>query len=94
MSNIVIIGAGGHSKVVADAAIRAGFRVVGFLDDRATVAPLPGHNVIGTVYDLVQGKKLQGDTVAVVAIGDNRIRMQIVERLSLSNEQYATVIDP
>lgn len=94
MSDIVIIGAGGHSKVVADAAIRAGFRVRGFIDDHAMSAPLPGYDVIGTVLDLINDSKFQGDIVAVVAVGDNSTRMQIVEKLALPKERYATVIDP
>jgi acetyltransferase EpsM len=94
MFDLVIIGAGGHSKVVADAAIRAGFRVRGFLDDHATVAPLPGYDVIGTVLDLVHNSQLQKDLLAVIAIGDNRARMHVVEKLGLPSERYALVIDP
>ena len=94
MPDIVIIGAGGHSKVVADAAIRAGFTVVGFLDDHATVAPLPGYDVIGAVLDFVHNPQLQSDMLAVVAIGDNRTRIQVVEELALPRERYAVVIDP
>lgn len=94
MLDIVIIGAGGHSKIVADAAIRTGFRVRGFLDDHATVAPLPGYDVIGTVLDLVHNPQLQKDVLAVIAIGDNRARMHVVEKLGLPREGYARVIDP
>jgi acetyltransferase EpsM len=94
MLDIVIIGAGGHSKVVADAAIRAGFRVLGFLDDHATVAPLLGYDVIGTVVDFVHNLELRKDLLAVVAIGDNRARMHVVEKLGLPRERYTRVIDP
>ena len=94
MPDIVIIGAGGHSKVVADAAIRTGFTVVGFLDDHATTAPLPGYDVIGTVPDLVHSPHLHNDMLAIVAIGDNRTRMQVIEMLELARVRYATVIDP
>ena len=33
MTQIIIVGAGGHSKVVADSAVRAGFSIRGFVDD-------------------------------------------------------------
>lgn len=35
MKRLLIIGAGGHGKVVADAALRSGGDRVAFLDDRA-----------------------------------------------------------
>ncbi len=94
MSDIVIIGAGGHSKVVADAVIRAGYRVRGFIDDYAMSAPLPRYDVIGTILGFINDWKLQRDIATVVAIGDNHTRMQIVKKLALPKERYATVIDP
>ncbi len=36
-SNVVIIGAGGHSKVVADIIIKSNDNVVGFLDDNVPI---------------------------------------------------------
>jgi acetyltransferase EpsM len=94
MPDIVIIGAGGHSKVVADAAVRAGFRLRGFLDDHATVSPLPEYDVIGTILDLVHDPQLQKDVLAVIAIGDNHTRKHVVQRLGLHKGRYATIIDP
>ena len=34
---LVIIGASGHGKVIADIALKTGYEVVGFLDDNETV---------------------------------------------------------
>lgn len=92
MTDIIIVGAGGHSKVVADSAVRAGFSIRGFVDDRANTAPLPDYQLIGTIADLTD--MLHTNAKILIAIGDNRTRMQVVERLSLPPERYATVIDP
>lgn len=94
MTDIIIVGAGGHSKVVADAAARAGFSIRGFVDDRANTAPLPDYRLIGSITDLANVRSLDGAVKFVVAIGDNRARMQVVEELALPTERYAAVIDP
>ena len=52
MTDIIIVGAGGHSKVVADSAVRAGFAIRGFVDDRSDAAPFPDYQLIGTIADL------------------------------------------
>jgi len=94
MADIVIVGAGGHSKVVADAAVRAGFEIMGFVDDQANTAPLPGYWLMGTIADLANMRALSSAARILVAIGDNRTRMRVVEELALPAGRYATVIDP
>jgi sugar O-acyltransferase (sialic acid O-acetyltransferase NeuD family) len=88
MSRIVIVGAGGQGAIVADILRDA----VGFVDDdpkRAgtTVLDLP---VLGPIAALPQ---IEHDAV-VVAIGDNRHRRAITERLCAGGERLATVIHP
>lgn len=94
MTQIIIVGAGGHSKVVADSAVRAGFSIRGFVDDRANSAPLPDYQLIGTIADLTSMHLMHGSTKIVIAIGDNPTRMKVAKRLALPPERYATVIDP
>jgi len=94
MADIIIVGAGGHSKVVADAAARAGFGIIGFVDDQANTAPLPEYRLIGTIADLANMRALSSAVRILVAIGDNRTRMRVVEELALPAGRYATVIDP
>jgi acetyltransferase EpsM len=78
---IVIIGAGGHAKVVADIARRAGLAVAGFLDtvnpDRQG-APFQGVTVLGGLeqLDLLASK---GVRQAVVAVGDCTARLHLAE---------------
>ena len=88
---LVVIGAGGHGLVVADAALTAGFEVLGFLDnDRALLGgQFLGLNVLGPIevaHDM--------DACYVVAIGDNRSRKRVVDALGLPIERYVTVIHP
>ena len=65
MNKIVIIGSGGHGRVVADMARACGYEEVVFLDDADT--PLSN----GRVSEYVHYKK---DHCFVVAIGNSMIR--------------------
>ena len=50
LNGLLIIGAGGHGKVVADTALLLGWENVAFLDDRAATLPsLLGLPVVGTL---------------------------------------------
>jgi sugar O-acyltransferase (sialic acid O-acetyltransferase NeuD family) len=75
--DLVVIGAGGHGAVVAEAAASAGWNVIGFLDDRATEEVL-GLAVLGPVA------AAGGLAVAHAAlgIGDNDDRLGQLRRLS------------
>ena len=39
-NTLLIVGAGGHGKVVADMAMSAGHKVIGFVDDMASESPM------------------------------------------------------
>ena len=39
---LVIIGASGHGKVIADIALKNGYEIVGFLDDNDAVKEISG----------------------------------------------------
>jgi sugar O-acyltransferase (sialic acid O-acetyltransferase NeuD family) len=79
---IVIVGAGSQGMIVADILERAGTPAIGFVDDT------PGKNVLGTIDDLCA---IEHDAI-IVAIGDNRSRRALVERLA--GERLATAIHP
>jgi len=79
MSGILIIGAGGHAKVVADILLSRGEKVLGFLDDNPqlwgqTRLDLP--ILAGTDSFL----EFQPDGL-IIGIGVNTVRKAIVERL-------------
>lgn len=80
MKNVVIIGASGHAKVVKQTAEACGFDIVGFYDDNPkllgnTYLEKP---ILGRISDLQQ---LGSDHYAIIAIGDNKIRKSIAEKL-------------
>jgi len=92
MSKLVIIGAGGHGKVVADAAQKMKqYDDIVFLDARfATLNSLLGFSVIGD--DAMIPELIATACEFVVAIGDNRIRARIFDELVALNATIATVV--
>ncbi len=73
---IVIIGSGGHGKVVADLAMKTGYTDISFIDDRATDECL-GRPIVGKIENIYDFN--DGNTGFIVAIGNNSIRKRIVE---------------
>ena len=76
---VIIIGAGGHGKVVADIVQKSGDRVAGFLDDHAK----PGGRFIGLpVFGAVDQYQRYRETAAfVIAVGNAAAREEIAEKL-------------
>ncbi|HYE72287.1 MAG TPA: acetyltransferase [Blastocatellia bacterium] len=95
---VVIIGAGGHAQVVADALLRAReagivkAQPIGFLDDNTqlTGKEILGMSVIGSIKLL---KEVEHNAV-VVAIGDNATRELISNQLQSTGERLLTVRHP
>lgn len=84
---LIIIGAGGHGRVCAEAAELAGFRDIAFLDDKK-VEGLP---VIGTLNDI---EKYTGECCFFVAIGDNSLRKKILKNVKELGGELASIIHP
>ena len=76
--NVVIIGAGGHAKVIADIIVKSGDNVVGFLDDNINIDTIivDSYKVIGTLEYI---SALNNDYEFVIAIGDNKKRKEIAK---------------
>lgn len=97
MKKLLIVGAGGHGRSVAEAVLAAGqYRLAGFLDDAAAGQPplsqvwsLP---VFGAMADLA-GYRQHADVV-IVAIGNNRLREELHDRLDAAGFEFATVVHP
>ena len=87
--NVVIIGASGHGRVVADIASASGDKVLGFLDDNKKTDELSGEiPVLGCIDDYA---KYEGNSF-VIAIGDAAIRERIANRLK--NVNWYTAVHP
>lgn len=82
---LIIIGASGHGKVIADIAVKNGYHDIVFLDDNETKKTCAGYPVVGKTSDAIS---LYGDKI--VAIGDARIRKEIQSKLS----NVVTLIHP
>ncbi|MBW7474262.1 acetyltransferase [Paenibacillus oenotherae] len=95
LAPLIIVGDGGHGRVVADN-VRAleSFRIIAVADDRFTnIACRDGvfHVHPGMVRELVEADH---NTKVLIAIGDNRIRSSMVQRLGLPPERYASIVHP
>ena len=97
---LVVFGAGGHGRVVADAARAAGLDLLGFLDDGrddANPAPLPPGGPGGTATEAplldAADPRLKA-AVFIVAIGDNDVRLRIARRLAGEGRTLHSVVHP
>ena len=84
---IIIIGAGGHGRVIADIVKSAGDTVLGFLDDGIADSNIYGR-ILGTVSDCVKFK----DKLFIIAIGNNEVRKNI--SIKYPDLNYYTAIHP
>lgn len=77
--SVLIIGASGHGKVIADIIVNSGNKVVGFLDDSDDIQgkSIVGFPVLGKIADYVNYK----DCEFVIAIGNPYIREKIANEL-------------
>ena len=93
MRRLAVLGASGHGKVVADAALRAGWREVAFFDDGwPQFRQLGPWSVVGGTTELLRnGGDFDG---VVVAIGDNRTRLRKQRELVAGGLTITTVVHP
>lgn len=90
---VIIIGAGGHAKVIADIILKSGDEVLGFLDDnkeKGTKIFLE-YGVLGKVEDCINFAKEDAGIQFIIGIGNNYVRKAIFEKYSLN---YYTAIHP
>ncbi|MEN1989183.1 acetyltransferase [Paenibacillus hubeiensis] len=91
---VFLFGAGGHAKVVLDAARAANMEVCGIVDDRWTEAIWRDVPFLGGRQDLIKICSTHVDAAWFVAIGDGTVRKQIVEELESLNVRFATIVHP
>jgi len=90
---LVVYGAGGHGRVVADAAEAAGFDVLGFLDDSCSVgSPVLAWQVLGGADWLNKPPPRYWPSVLVaLGIGANHVREELAERFP---DRVSAVVHP
>lgn len=89
--NVIIIGAGGHAKSIADIIIKSGDNLIGFLDDNIPVNTEIIQNtkskVIGKVEDIYKLNQYE----FIIGIGSNVTREIIANKYKIN---YYTAIHP
>lgn len=89
---LLIIGANGHGKVVADIAHRLGsYKDIGFLDDDASIKEAMGIPVLGSSADF---EKFTLIADIFVAIGNPAIRRRMLERLWEMEADVPVLVHP
>ena len=99
MSSLLILGAGGHAKVVAETALESGVASsLAFLDDRFTAldssASILGWPVMGPLaFSLQAGTAAEFDGAAV-AIGHSATRLHWIQQLQSVNYHLPVLTHP
>ena len=88
MNKLIIVGAGGHGKVVANNALKNGYTDICFVDDKI-LGECMGFPIIGKCKDLI--KFNDGKTDFIIGIGNNEIRKIIAETY---NVNWVTICHP
>ncbi len=89
----MVIGAGGHAKVVVELARSCGFEVVGCLDADATPRLVVGAPVIGK-DDMAAHLLSGGVSCAALGIGNNRVRERIGAEMDALGFALPALISP
>lgn len=93
MMKLAIFGAGGHGKVVASIALRAGWKIIEFYDDAWPARTMHSHwPMVGNSESLLAN--IGNYDGWIVAIGNNRTRLRKIEELEAYNATLVTLIDP
>ena len=96
MSKLLILGAGGHGKVVAECALSLGlYTAIAFLDDDETAigeSILDSCPIIGTFSDAVSFAHEYAE--AFVALGNNRKRVDLINSLKNIGYRIPSLIHP
>jgi len=93
----VILGCGGHGRVVLDIMVNAGrYDVVGFVDSNPDMGGrrVDGVKVLGTPHDLPRIRRQHGADCGIVAIGDNGARRALADQLDSLGFELINAIHP
>jgi sugar O-acyltransferase (sialic acid O-acetyltransferase NeuD family) len=99
MIGLLILGAGGHAKVVAETALTSGVASrIAFLDDRCTGPepwpPVLGWPVMGPLALSLQAGTLAQFDAAVVAIGHAATRLHWIHQLQAAGYHLPVLMHP
>lgn len=84
--NVIIIGAGGHGRVIADIVKSMELKVLGFLDDKRQSEE--GLTILGKIMD---APNFADSARFVIGIGDNKTRLDVARRFE-GSLQFLTAV--
>lgn len=90
MNNLVIVGASGHGKVIADIAEKVGYTDIVFLDDNPKVESCGTYKVVGECKSALSYK----NSDFIVAIGNTKVRRKIQSELIAMGLHIVSLIHP
>lgn len=90
---VVLLGGGGHALVVAEAALLAGWRLGGFLDDRRDAPLATGSPAAWWLGAIEDGGALR-DRDRIVAVGALALRRTLIDRTRDLAGEWATIVHP
>jgi len=97
MKKILLMGAGGHGKVVLDALLKLGtYEVQGFVDNDTKLKEVLGIKIIGNDQDLGNLFK-SGSTrafISVGSVGDPKIRIKLAAKLKSIGFILPAIVHP
>lgn len=88
MNRLIVVGAGGHGKVIADTALQNGYKSICFVDDNVK-GEIIGFPIVGTISDTECFD--DGKTDFVIGIGNNAVRKEIAEKYQVN---WVSVVHP
>lgn len=92
---IVIIGQGGHSKVIHDIITLSNeHEVIGYLDDKYKNFSITNKGIRGPISAAYKAIEYNEKINFIIGIGDNKTRKKIFEFLEFPMELFATLIHP
>lgn len=80
MTDVAVYGAGGHAKVVADALLSEGARVIAFLDDAPALAGARRLGVEVHGFAWLVARLAEGPMAVALGIGDNHVRARLAAK--------------
>lgn len=87
---LVIIGASGHGKVIADIGEKNGYTEILFLDDNEAITNCGGYSVVGTSSDAIR----YSGSDFIIGIGNAKIRKRLQEELIAKGLHIVTLVHP
>jgi UDP-N-acetylbacillosamine N-acetyltransferase len=97
MNPIVIVGAGGHAKVVAQTLRRlASWELLGFIDEvnpRRVGEPFEGSTILGG-REILGALLERGVGSLAIAFGDNGARLASWQQIAALGFDFPTIVDP